>query len=73
MNMNVFDISGLMRRGRRLLKTVLVLATLGIVYNEFLVYYLVLWQCNYPLQPATTTRETVTAMVLADTHLLGPR
>jgi len=70
----VFDISGLMRRVRRLLKTVLVLSTLGIVYNEFLIYYLVLWQCNYPLQSATTsTRATVTAMVLADTHLLGPR
>ena len=39
-------------------------------YCEFLVYYLVLWQCSYPTSSST---ESTRAMVLADTHLLGSR
>ena len=39
-------------------------------YCEFLVYYLVLSQCSYP---ASLSSESMRAMVLADTHLLGSR
>ncbi|XP_018899719.1 metallophosphoesterase 1 [Bemisia tabaci] len=48
---------------------------------EFLIYYLVLYQCSYPvLNPefedssiiTNGTVEELRAMILADTHLLGP-
>lgn len=71
--MNIFDISGIMRRVKRFLKTSLLLSTIGVIFNEFLVYYLVLWQCNYPVGGGGSQQDTVHAMVLADTHLLGPR
>ena len=56
------------RAGRRLLR-LLLLAALALLYNEYLVYYLVLSTCPAPA-PAPAT---VTAMVVADTHLLGRR
>jgi len=40
-------------------------------YCEFLVYYFVLSQCSYPT--SSSTSESMRAMVLADTHLLGSR
>ena len=44
---------------------------LGLVYNEFLVYYLVLLGCSYPEPPLSSSASPV--MILADTHLLGSR
>ena len=56
------------RAGRRLLR-LLLLAELALLYNEYLVYYLVLSTCP---APASVTAPA-TVMVLADTHLLGRR
>ena len=53
-----------------------------VVYNEWLAYYVVLLQCQWPLMdvetadysvPAATSAETLRTIVLADTHLLGSR
>uniref|UniRef100_A0A336LLC1 Metallophosphoesterase 1 homolog n=1 Tax=Culicoides sonorensis TaxID=179676 RepID=A0A336LLC1_CULSO len=45
-------------------------------FNEFLIYYLVLWQCKWPeISPehnGTERPASVKVMLLADTHLLGP-
>lgn len=51
------------------------------VYNEFVVYYIVLLQCHWPQLEADradvdikpTTRLPLKAMIMADTHLLGSR
>jgi len=51
------------------------------IYNEFLVYYLVLLQCSWPkldsgmldLGVGTQHHGEVKALILADTHLLGSR
>jgi len=45
----------------------------GLIYNEFLVYYIVLYKCNYPRLALKDNETVVNAMVLADTHLLGSR
>jgi hypothetical protein len=50
-----------------------------LVYNEFLVYYLVLLQCTWPVldisesQYQDFAKTSLKAMILADTHLLGSR
>ena len=44
---------------------------LGLVYNELLVYYLVLFLCKYP--PPLDSSPHTPVMILADTHLLGSR
>ena len=62
-----------MRSTRRVLKTTLLTAFGALFYCEFLMYYLVLWQCSYPQHVAPEGEETVTSMILADTHLLGSR
>ena len=41
------------------------------VYNEFIVYYLILYQCSWP-DMATKPGAPVKAMFLSDPHLLGP-
>ena len=51
------------------------------VYNEFLVYYIVLLQCHWPqlddgrADPdiTPTSRLPLKAMIMSDTHLLGSR
>ena len=51
------------------------------VYNEFVVYYIVLLQCQWPQLEANKADPRITpitgsplkAMILADTHLLGSR
>ena len=64
------------RAGRRLLR-LLLLAELALLYNEYLVYYLVLSTCPAPASVTATATApapaTTTVMVLADTHLLGRR
>lgn len=53
---------------------VLVIVSLALLYNEWLVYYLVLTQCGYPVLPShDNSNRAVSVMVLADTHLLGSR
>ena len=52
-----------------------------VLYNEFLVYYLVLLKCTWPILNTDkadsslppTQSQPVKAMVIADTHLLGTR
>ena len=41
------------------------------VYNEFIVYYLILYQCSWPGM-AGKPEAPVKAMFLSDPHLLGP-
>lgn len=40
---------------------------------QVLIYYIVLLQCTWPQIETNTRHSTVKAMLLADTHLLGPR
>lgn len=63
-----------MIRSRRqtFLKSVALILTLGF-WCEFLVYYLVLFQCGYPSFPASTAPSRIRTLILADTHLLGSR
>ena len=53
-----------------------------IFYCEYLIYYVVLWRCKWPLLPKinqqnagykTGGKPVLYAMFLADTHLLGSR
>ena len=55
---------------KRKILRILVLMLTALFYNEFLVYYLVLWSCHYP-NPNSNNDTKI--MVLADTHLLGSR
>ena len=64
--------------GRACLHLLFCLAAL-FFYNEFLIYYATLLRCSWPsLSPAGATgtagaaRGPLRAMILADTHLLGP-
>ncbi|XP_055596047.1 metallophosphoesterase 1 homolog [Uranotaenia lowii] len=52
----------------------LLLGALGLlVFNEFLIYYFVLLECQWPTKPLPVNGlEPVKVMFLADTHLLGP-
>ena len=56
---------------RRKLLRFLSILSIGLVYNEFLVYYFVLCMCTYP--PALDSSPMTPVMILADTHLLGSR
>jgi hypothetical protein len=60
-----------MRTLKKLSQRILLITSLALFYNEFLIYYLVLSTCGYPAVPPGG--NTVGAMVLADTHLLGAR
>lgn len=50
-----------------------------VIYNEFLVYYIVLIQCTWPVLDSVIadfppfSSKPLKAMLLADTHLLGSR
>ncbi|XP_055637439.1 metallophosphoesterase 1 homolog [Toxorhynchites rutilus septentrionalis] len=58
---------------RNLLLRVAFGAACLLVFNEFIVYYLVLLECQWPTKPlAVNGLEPVKVMLLADTHLLGP-
>ncbi len=47
---------------------------LGLLFCEYLVYFPVLWRCDYPqLEAGGTEEETLKVMFLSDTHLLGSR
>ena len=62
-----------MRAIKRILKCVVAIVSVSLLYCEFLHYYLVLCQCHYPRVSTGSDGDRVSAMVLADTHLLGPR
>lgn len=62
-----------MRAIKRILKFVVAILSMALLYCEFLHYYLVLWSCHYPRLSTGSDGDRVSAMVLADTHLLGPR
>lgn len=57
---------------KRKLMILIAICSIAIFYCEFLLYYAVLWQCKYPSAEAQSS-TTLRAMILADTHLLGPR
>lgn len=60
-------------RLRNLLFRALVGAVCLFVFNEFIIYYLVLLECQWPDKPGSVSgQEPVRVMLLADTHLLGP-
>ncbi|XP_023329968.1 metallophosphoesterase 1-like [Eurytemora carolleeae] len=61
-----------MRSPKQLLKGFLVLTALSLFYNEFFIYYVTLYSCSYPGK-AGEKEETLNALILADTHLLGSR
>eukprot|EP00092_Neocalanus_flemingeri_P007089 GFUD01007659.1.p1 GENE.GFUD01007659.1~~GFUD01007659.1.p1 ORF type:complete len:358 (-),score=59.39 GFUD01007659.1:8-1081(-) len=60
-----------MKTLKKYCQRVLVITSLALFINEFLVYYIVLLSCKYP--PAPPGGHPVGAMILADTHLLGRR
>uniref|UniRef100_A0A915E8C3 Metallophosphoesterase 1 n=1 Tax=Ditylenchus dipsaci TaxID=166011 RepID=A0A915E8C3_9BILA len=45
-----------------------------LLFNEFLIYYLVLFRCNWPADGSIdVSSNTTRVMIVADTHLLGVR
>ncbi|CAH0405349.1 unnamed protein product [Chilo suppressalis] len=59
---------------RRVTKKLLIFL-LGVLftffYCEYLIYYVVVYQCAWPL--VNTTNDNLKALIIADTHLLSPR
>ena len=54
--------------------TILGLVFLLVIYCEFLIYYVVLWQCHWPeLALDRDHEDKVQAFFISDTHLLGSR
>ena len=43
-----------------------------LLYNEFAIYYVTLLRCSWPEVTAPGQGHPLKAMILADTHLLGP-
>ena len=56
------------------LKRLFVSMLLLMIYNEFLVYYIVLSQCHWPtIVTEQVNKNKIKVMILADVHLLGSR
>lgn len=58
------------------LKRVAIFAVCLFVFCEWLIYYLVIFQCSWPevdLEGMNRQSEPLKAMLLTDTHLLGPK
>lgn len=56
------------------LKRLFISMLLLLIYNEFLVYYVVLSQCRWPtIATETGNINEIKVMILADVHLLGSR
>ena len=69
-----------MRMGNSILfrqfKWIAVLAVFLFLFCEWLIYYLVIFQCSWPditLKDGKRQFEPLKTMFLTDTHLLGPR
>ena len=63
-----------MRFNFKHLWTILSLLLLLLFYCEYLVYYIVLWQCHWPeLASNHDHEEVLRAFFIADTHLLGSK
>ncbi|ODN03855.1 Metallophosphoesterase 1 [Orchesella cincta] len=64
-----------MKSSATVLKKALIIAVVSLVVCEYLIYPIVLYQCFWPEQKQdgrSRENETLRAMILADTHLLGP-
>ena len=59
-----------MRTLKKLSQRIILISSLALFFNEFLIYCLVLSSCGYPAVPHGSN---LGAMILADTHLLGAR
>ncbi|XP_015780307.1 PREDICTED: metallophosphoesterase 1-like [Acropora digitifera] len=60
----------------RQLKWMAILAVCLFLFCEWLIYYLVIFQCSWPdisLQDGKSQFQPLKTMILTDTHLLGPR
>lgn len=60
----------------QLMKRVAILAVCLFVFCEWLIYYLVIFQCSWPdidLEGTNRRFEPLKTMMLTDTHLLGPK
>ncbi|XP_055386016.1 metallophosphoesterase 1 homolog isoform X2 [Condylostylus longicornis] len=56
-----------------LLKSLIIIICTSLFFCEFFIYYLVISQCQYNDKIKETDRsKKITAMIIADTHLLGP-
>merc|ERR1712179_685149 len=60
-----------MKTLKKLSQRIIVILSIALFYNEFLIYYLVLSSCSYPKE--IPGDHSMRAMILADTHLLGSR
>ncbi|KAJ6649279.1 Metallophosphoesterase 1 like [Pseudolycoriella hygida] len=59
----------ILRRFCKFLLKVVGCLVLVLIFNEFIIYYVTLAQCHWPKLPET---NHVKAIILADTHMLGP-
>lgn len=63
-----------MRLNWKHLSTIFGLVLLLVLYCEYLVYYVVLWQCHWPELASDHSHEAVLrTFFISDTHLLGSR
>ena len=60
-----------MKTLKKLSQRILVILSIALFCNEFLIYYMVLSSCSYPKE--LPSGPSISAMALADTHLLGSR
>lgn len=44
-----------------------------VVFNEYGIYYMAIWSCNFPYVADPLASDVVRAMILADPHLLGEK
>lgn len=63
-----------MRPLKQVIKGAMLITFLSMFYNEFLLYYMTLYKCNYPnIVGENRSGSILEAMLVADTHLLGSR
>ncbi|XP_061708925.1 metallophosphoesterase 1 homolog [Cydia pomonella] len=61
-----------MRRVTKKLLTFFIGLVFVVIYCEFLIYYVVTVQCSWPELSTSGRPDELKALVIADTHLLGP-
>ena len=65
-----------MRRPSQVCRIAVLSVFVALFFCEFLIYYITLYSCDYPLAPQLgggRENDQLKAMILADTHLLGSR